>query len=287
MSGGTITGNTAPRGGGVYFSGSTFELSCGKSGCPVISGNTTPEGSPSNLYLESEYITITGPLTAGGKKALIGISMPAPDVFTRGLGSNGDASNFFSDDPAYEVKIVNGEAALVLKSAAAPEFSPDPEAGSYIGSVDVTITSKTEGASIYYTTNGDTPTKDSALYEGPVKIEESCTIKAIAVKEGMPDSEPASAEYTIEEADYTLAVTAPEFDDVTYGYEQPAAQALTIKNNGNTAAAISSVELSGGRIQLSRSPKVRLTCRWGRKTRPIRSGRKPAWTPTNTKRRSP
>ncbi len=244
MSGGAITGNTAPLGGGVYMGAGTFELSCGESGCPEISGNTKPDGSPSNLYLPGAHmITITGPLSDGDKKALIGISLQSPREFTKGLGSYGDASNFFSDDPAYEVQIVNGEAALVLKSAATPEFSPDPKQGPFIGSVEVEITSETEGASIYYTTKGDTSTKDSTLYEGPFTITETTEIKAIAVKEGIPDSETATAEYEIEEADHTLEVSDLKFADVTFGYDQPEAQAVTITSKGNEDTKIDRAEL--------------------------------------------
>ena len=44
---------------------------------------------------------------------------------------------------------------------------------------------------------------------------------------------------------YTLNVTAPTFDSAVYGYAQPAAQAITISNSGNSASTISGVALSG------------------------------------------
>ena len=44
---------------------------------------------------------------------------------------------------------------------------------------------------------------------------------------------------------YTLSVTAPELAPMIYGYEQPAARALTITNTGNTDAVILSAALSG------------------------------------------
>lgn len=42
------------------------------------------------------------------------------------------------------------------------------------------LTTATEGAGIYYTLDGTTPTKASALYQGPVKIEPGTVIRAIA-----------------------------------------------------------------------------------------------------------
>lgn len=56
----------------------------------------------------------------------------------------------------------------------------------------VTITCETEGASIYYTTNGDTPTTSSTLYSGTFGIVADCTVKAIAVKLGRSNSAVAS-----------------------------------------------------------------------------------------------
>ncbi len=68
---------------------------------------------------------------------------------------------------------------------------------SYNEPTTVTITSATNGASIYYTTDGSTPTSSSTLYEDAFTVKEACTIKAIAIKEGMTNSEVASANVTI------------------------------------------------------------------------------------------
>lgn len=60
----------------------------------------------------------------------------------------------------------------------------------------VTITCATSDANIYYTTNGDTPTSSSTHYTAPFSIDATTTIKAIAIKSGMTDSEIASATFT-------------------------------------------------------------------------------------------
>ncbi len=83
----------------------------------------------------------------------------------------------------------------ILPVASAPTFSL--AAGTYTSAQSVTLTTATSGASIYYTTNGDTPTSSSTLYSGPISISSTATIKAIAIKAGYEDSIVASARYTI------------------------------------------------------------------------------------------
>lgn len=48
----------------------------------------------------------------------------------------------------------------------------------------VSLSCDTEGASIYYTVNGEVPTAESTLYDAPFAITEDCTVKAIAIKDG-------------------------------------------------------------------------------------------------------
>ena len=61
-------------------------------------------------------------------------------------------------------------------------------------STEVTITAA-EGATIYYTDNGDTPTAESTAYTEALTLEATKTIKAIAVKGGIT-SEVASKTFT-------------------------------------------------------------------------------------------
>ena len=54
--------------------------------------------------------------------------------------------------------------------------------------ITVTLETKTSGATIYYTTDGSTPTKDSLKYEGPFSVADGTTIKTFATKTGWIDS---------------------------------------------------------------------------------------------------
>ena len=60
----------------------------------------------------------------------------------------------------------------------------------------VSITCETAGASIYYTLDGNNPTAESALYGEPFEVTKSCTVKAIAIKDGK-ESSVASQEITV------------------------------------------------------------------------------------------
>ena len=81
------------------------------------------------------------------------------------------------------------------KIVATPIFSI--ESGAVDSGTSVTITCGTEGAKIYYTTDGSEPTASSAEYTAAISVTPPMTLKAIAVKDGMNDSAVASASYTI------------------------------------------------------------------------------------------
>jgi hypothetical protein len=75
-----------------------------------------------------------------------------------------------------------------------PVFSPTSE--SFSGTISVSISDSTSGASIYYTINGTTPTTSSTLYTGPITVSATETIEAIAIAVNHLQSPVASATYT-------------------------------------------------------------------------------------------
>lgn len=93
------------------------------------------------------------------------------------------------------VIVTYGSGGDTPQTVGTPTFSL--EEGTYYAAQSVSITCATEGATIHYTTNGDTPDENSAVYSTPITVDETMTIKAIAVKSGMTNSEVAEATYTI------------------------------------------------------------------------------------------
>jgi len=73
----------------------------------------------------------------------------------------------------------------------------DPPEGIYENgtSLTVTLSTTTSGASIYYTTDGSTPTTSSSKYSSPISVSTATTIKAIASKGGK-DSDVLEAQYS-------------------------------------------------------------------------------------------
>ncbi len=94
-----------------------------------------------------------------------------------------------------------------------------PDGGTFKGSVEITITCPTEGAAIYYTTNGETPTIESTPYTEPFILSEigEWSVCAIAVGDSMLPSEEVSAAFVIEKkprykSSSTTTVQPPEED---------------------------------------------------------------------------
>ena len=75
-----------------------------------------------------------------------------------------------------------------------PTFTP-ADGTAFDESMEVAIEAE-EGATIYYTTNGDEPSTTSAVYTEPFTITETTIVKAYAVKDGSNDSSVATATYT-------------------------------------------------------------------------------------------
>ncbi len=84
-----------------------------------------------------------------------------------------------------------------------------PAGGTFSGSVNVTITSSTPGASINYPTDGTTPTSSTGIPNaGQFTVTSSMTIKAIAFEVGYLDSGVSTAQFTITSPTGDFAIQA-------------------------------------------------------------------------------
>lgn len=96
-----------------------------------------------------------------------------------GSGGNGNSGGNPSGEPSGTVTVE------------APQLSGETL---FTGSTQVTMTGP-DGATIYYTTDGSTPTAESATYSEPITLTATTTVKAIAIKDGV-SSEVTSRTFT-------------------------------------------------------------------------------------------
>jgi lysophospholipase L1-like esterase len=179
----TLTQLDAPTSsvaGGTYASAQTVALTPPQWGAKVyctLDGSTPTVGS----------LLYSAPLTISGDMVVKAISVLAP--FTISLVTT---------------------ATYVISSGPVATPIASPAAGTYLTAQSVALFCATAGATIYYTTNGSTPTTSSSVYTGPITVAASETIKAYAVKSGRTDS-------SVLMGAYTIGVAASTFDPSGHG----------------------------------------------------------------------
>ena len=152
-----------------------------------------------------EKIVVTGRSGASGN-TLMNLYVGDQEVSTETKGSTGvntyEIANDYQDaGTVYTLKVNSSHNAQITKidiykkkSISSPSFSP--EGGIYYGSIKVSINCETSGATIYYTTDESDPSSSSTQYTGPISVDESMTIKAIAYV-GSQAGNVSQATYTI------------------------------------------------------------------------------------------
>jgi YVTN family beta-propeller protein len=136
--------------------------------------------------------------------------------------------------PSYSESAI-AKAVYSLTPADMPTFSPAP--GEYPAAQTVTLSDTTPGAVIYYTTNGATPTTNSAQYSAPITVSVNplTTILAMATATGYAQSTVAAGTYMLPQAD------PPTFSPPSGAYTTP--QTVTISDD--TPGAVIYYSLNG------------------------------------------
>lgn len=84
-----------------------------------------------------------------------------------------------------------------------------PGSGTYVNQVNVTLSTSTEDATIYYTLDGSDPDENSSVYSAPLQITDLTTVKTYAVSDNLTDSPVNSRTY---EVDLVVTEVANLFD---------------------------------------------------------------------------
>ena len=135
--------------------------------------------------------SLTSPLAVGDSCA-IGVVWTGSGIFAGTLTITDDALNQSGATQQMQLFV----------ATASPFFSPAQ--GVYIQPQSVTVSDATPGAAIYYTTDGSTPTTASTPYTGPIAVNSTTTIQAVAAANGFPLSPVNSATYAMYTAPVTL-----------------------------------------------------------------------------------
>jgi Domain of unknown function (DUF1929)/Chitobiase/beta-hexosaminidase C-terminal domain/Bacterial lectin/PKD domain len=168
--GGTVATPTFNPGTGTYLGTQTVTLSDSTSGATIF---YTLDGSQPGTSAGGSTQQYSGPLTVSSTETIKALATAS------GMTTSATASATYT----------------IESQVATPTFSP--AAGSYSSAQTVSISTTTSGATIYYTTNGTTPTTSSTVYSGPITVSATETLKAIATKSGFFNSNVGTAAYTI------------------------------------------------------------------------------------------
>ena len=111
-------------------------------------------------------------------------------VLVKVASASGNGSN--NNAMIFDVKLL-GEGEDAMEQVITPVIEKEDNAGAET----IAISCETEEATIYYTLDGTDPTVESSIYVEPFDVKSSCKVKAIAMKEGMSDSEIADLDIAI------------------------------------------------------------------------------------------
>ena len=255
---------TTQGGGGANSVGTIFSFSIGL-------GGTAP--STTNLSLSPSEVTVgsAGPVVmtatvapssgsgtpTGAVAFFMGSTQLAISTLRNGVGTfdynpstlalnSYEITASYVGDATYATSTSSGQTLTVssLPQAATPTFSP--AAGSYSSPQTVTISDTTSGVTLFYTNDGTTPTTSSAVYTGPITVNSTETIKAIAAGSGYTNSAVATASYTITlSSDYQLSVN-PATLSVVAGQSGTAIFTVTPVNGFNSPVTFSCSGLPAG-----------------------------------------
>jgi hypothetical protein len=175
-----------------YAAAPTLSVGNGTYNTPqtVTISDSTP-GATIYYQINTGYPTTSSPVYSG----------PITVSSTESIWAMATANNYFPSGYTGATYTINP----LAPQTAAPTFSVP--AGTYTAPQTVTISDSTQGAFIYYTTDGSTPATNSTFYSSPITVSSSETLQAIAMANGDTISAVTSAAYILNLPSPSFSIT--------------------------------------------------------------------------------
>jgi uncharacterized protein YjiK len=257
---GLAPGATLPSG---YYGSSTEinTLADVLAACINSTGGSAPGGTSDgttcgNLFAAAKPPTGTAPTDTIG--AII-------DIVTNPTNNVSSIFNQQTATPPFLPTLTSAPSDWTLPIVPLPQTPfASPATGTYAGTQSVTLTTPTSAASIYYTTDGSTPTASSSVYSSPISVSASETVKAIAVSRNN-SSAAGSSSYTITGAAATpvISLAAGTYSSVqTFTVTSATPDApVYVTTDGTTPTAASTLVTSA--LQLDRTETLQAVAIYG------------------------
>lgn len=178
-----------------------------------VYGKNSAYTDATDLYNSNTQGTLLGTLSVGNANAILTVSGDYEYIGVR------------SSSGALYLTSIN----IVWEQGDAPSVTPPtitPDGGDILASQQISLSAE-DGASIYYTINGDNPTTSSTLYTAPFTLNSGATVKAIAVKDGVSS--------TVTSATFNVVAGVPTIAEALNTTEQFifAGHAVVVYQNGS------------------------------------------------------
>ncbi len=186
----------------AVFTPSTYTITLSPQSSTLTSGSSQtfnvninpaapPGGAVISLSSNSALVTVPGSVTVPANANSANFVCTAAATIT--------APQLVTITSVFNGKSATASVTLLPSQVASPTFTP--ASGTYNSPLTATISDSTPGATIYYTADGTTPNASSPVYTGPITVDSTTTLNAIANQGGALSS--------ISSATYTIVPTAP------------------------------------------------------------------------------